>query len=179
MKRRLLWIAAFVAAAALLAALAGLLVLRSGWFRGKARGWLVSSIETATGGRAEIGALRFDLATLRVEADSFVLHGTEPAGKPPLVRAASIAVGVKIISLVKRDIDIRSLDVEAPRIALIIDANGRTNLPQPKKKGRRGDTMATILKLAIGRFRVEHGEFQVESHASVPFAAQGRTSRRC
>jgi translocation and assembly module TamB len=174
MKRRLLWIAAWVAAAALLAALAGMLVLRSGWFRGKARGWLVSSIETATGGRAEMGALRFDLATLRVEADSFVLHGTEAAGKPPLFRAASIAAGVKIISLVKRDIDIRSLDVEAPRIALIVDANGRTNLPQPKTRGRRGDTLATILKLAIGRFRVEHGEFQVESHASVPFAAQGR-----
>ena len=174
MKHRFLWMAAIAAAALLLAAVAGVLVLRSEWFRGKARAWLVSSIETATGGRAEMGAFRFDFATLRVEADSFVLHGTEPAGKPPLFRAASIAVGVKIISLVKRDIDIRSLDVEAPRICLIIDANGRTNLPQPKTHSRRGNAMATILKLAIGRFRVQHGEFQVESHASVPFATQGR-----
>ncbi|MGA2041492.1 MAG: translocation/assembly module TamB domain-containing protein [Bryobacteraceae bacterium] len=174
MRRRLLWIAAYVAAALLLASLAGALVLRSAWFRGKVRTWVVSSIETATGGRAEIGAIRFDLATLRVEADSFVLHGTEPAGKPPLFRSASIVVGLRIVSLVERNIDIRSLDVESPRIALIVDSNGRTNLPQPKNKGRRGDTVATILKLAVGRFRVEHGEFQVESHASVPFAAQGR-----
>ena len=174
MKRRLLWIAAYVAAAALLAAAVGVLVLRSEWFRGKARVWLVSSIETATGGRAEMGAFRFDWAALRAEADSFVLHGTEPAGKPPLFRAASIAVGLKIVSLVERNIDIRSLDVESPRIALIIDSNGRTNLPRPKIQGRRGDAMATILKLAIGRFRVQHGEFQVESHSSMSFSAQGR-----
>jgi translocation and assembly module TamB len=173
MKRRLLWIGASVAAAVLLAAVAGVFVLRSEWFRGKARAWLVSSIETATGGRAEMGAFRFDWTAMRAEADSFVLHGTEPAGKPPLFRAASIAVGLKIVSLVERNIDIRSLDVEAPRIALIVDSNGRSNLPQPKTRGR-GDAMATILKLAIGRFRVQHGEFQVESHSSVPFAAQGR-----
>ena len=174
MKRRLLWIAASVAAAALLAAVAGIVVLSSPWFRGKARAWLVRSIETATGGRAEMGAFRFDWTNMRAEADSFVLHGTEPAGKPPLFRAASIAVGLKIVSLADRDIDIRSLDVEAPRIALIVGSNGRTNLPQPKLRGPRGDAMATILKLAIGRFRVQHGEFQVESHSSVPFAAQGR-----
>ncbi|MGD0666085.1 MAG: translocation/assembly module TamB domain-containing protein [Bryobacteraceae bacterium] len=174
MKHRLRWIGVSVAAVVLLSALAGVFVLRSEWFRGKVRAWLVSSIESATGGRAEVGAFRFHWSAVRAEADSFVLHGTEPAGKPPLFRAASISVGLKIVSLWKRDIDIRSLDVEAPRIALIVDADGRTNLPQPKTQGRRGNAIATIFKLAIGRFRVEHGEFQVESHAVVPFAATGR-----
>jgi len=37
---------------------------------------------------------------------------------------------------VKRDIDIRSLDVEAPRISLIIDSNGRTNLRNRKPNSR-------------------------------------------
>lgn len=174
MKHRLRWMGVCAAAVVLLLALAGVFVLRSEWFHGKVRAWLVSSIETATGGRAEVGAFRFDWRAMRAEADSFVLHGTEPAGKPPLFRAASISVGLKVVSLWKRDIDIRSLDVEAPRIALIVDAGGRTNLPQPKTQGRRGNTVATIFKLAIGRFRVESGELQVESHASLPFAAQGR-----
>lgn len=174
MKRRLWWSAGSVAAVVLLAAVAAVFVLRSEWLQGKVRVWLVRSIETATGGRAEMGAFQFDWASMRAQADSLVLHGTEPAGKPPLFRAASIAVGLKIGSLMKRDIDIRSLDVEAPRIALIIDANGRTNLPQPKTHGQRGGIMATVFKLAIGRFSVQHGEFQVESHSSVPFAAQGR-----
>ncbi len=172
--KRLRWIAVCVAALVLLLAAGGVLLLRSQWFHDKVRTWLIGSIETATGGRAEMGGFRFDWAEMRAEADSLVLHGTEPSGKPPLFRAASVAVGLKIVSLMKRDIDIRSLDVEAPRIAIIIDANGHTNLPQPKTPGPHGDTLATILKLAIGRFRVQHGEFQMESHASVPFAAQGR-----
>ena len=173
MKRRLARVGACLAAAALLAAAAGVLVLRSQWFHGKVRGWLIGSIEDATGGRAEMGLFRFDWTSLRAEADSIVLHGTEPAGRPPLFRAGSIAVGLKIVSLWKRDIDIRSLEVEAPRINLTVDAHGRTNLPQPKVRGRAG-TMATIFQLAIGRFRVQHGEFQVESRASVPFSAQGQ-----
>ena len=174
MKRRLLKIAAYVAAAGLVAALAGVLVLRSAWFRGQARDWLVRSIETATGGRAEMGAFRFDWTAMRATADGVVLHGTEPAGKPPLFRAASIAVGLKIVSFLKRDIDVRSLEVEAPRVSLTIDANGRTNLPQPKTRGPRGDAMATIFKLAVGRFRVRHGEFQINADAGVPFGAEGR-----
>jgi len=174
MKRRLLRVAAWVTAAAIVAGLVGVLVLQSDWFRGQARGWLVRSIEDATGGRVEMGAFRFEWSTLRAEADGLILHGTEPAGKPPLFRAASIAVGVKIASLVKRDIDIRFLEVEAPRISVLVDANGRTNLPQPKTRGPRGDAMATFFSLAIGRFRIQHGEFQVESHSSVPFAAEGR-----
>ncbi|HEY9141915.1 MAG TPA: hypothetical protein VIN93_13550, partial [Bryobacteraceae bacterium] len=86
MKHRLRWIGVSVAAVVLLSALAGVFVLRSEWFRGKVRAWLVSSIESATGGRAEVGAFRFHWSAVRAEADSFVLHGTEPAGKPPLFR---------------------------------------------------------------------------------------------
>jgi hypothetical protein len=124
----------------LLAALAGVLVLRSQWFHGKVRTWLVSSIETATGGRAEMGAFRFDWAD-SAGGGRFLCPARHRARR----QAAAVSRrfhrgGAENFSLVKRDIDIRSLDVEAPRIALIIDANGRTNLPQPKTPGRRGDT---------------------------------------
>jgi translocation and assembly module TamB len=149
-----------VAAALLLAAVAGALVLRSEWFRGKARTWLVSSIETATGGRAEMGAIRFDLATLRVEADSFVLHGTEPAGKPPLFRAASIVVGLKN-RFAGRAQYRHSL---ARRGSAAHRPHRRFERPHQsaatENPGRRGDTVATILKLAIGRFRVSTASFR-------------------
>jgi translocation and assembly module TamB len=177
MKRRLVRMGAWAAAASLAGGLAGILVLRSDWFRGKARAWLVTSIENSTGGRVEIGAFKFDWSAMRAEADGVVLHGTEPAGKPPLARAASVAVGLKIVSLLKRDVEIRFLDVDTPRIALIVDADGRTNLPQPKTRGPHGNAMDTVFSLAIGRFRVERGEFQVNSNSSVPFAAAGHNLR--
>jgi len=186
MKRRLLWIAAYAVAAALLAAVVGVLVLRSEWFRGKARDWLVGSIETATGGRAEIGAFRFDWADLRAEADSVVLHGTEPAGKPPLFRAGSIAVGLKIVSLVKRNIDIRSLDVEAPRIALIIDANGRTKACAATPRRRFSSSRSAVSAFNTASFRWNRipachlrrtaGTYRRRSPLTTPVRATGATS---
>ena len=82
----------------LLAAGAAVLVLRSGWFHEQVRVRLVSAVETATGGRVAIGSFAFDWRRLRAEIRDFTLHGTEPAGKPPLLHADSIAVGLKIVS---------------------------------------------------------------------------------
>ena len=107
-------------------------VVRSHWFFERVRARLVSTVETATGGRVEIGSFGFDWHLLRAEVRDFTLHGTEPAGAEPLLHAESAAVGSKIISLVKRRVDIAYLEVTAPRIHLIIDRQGRTNIPAPK-----------------------------------------------
>ena len=45
---------------------------------------LIAQIETATGGRAEIGAFHWNLLKLQAEADGVVLHGREPAGRNAL-----------------------------------------------------------------------------------------------
>src|SRR4051794_13292355 len=95
---------------------ASLLVLRSGWLYRKVRARAVEAVETATGGRAELGGFRFDWRRLRVDVESFTLHGNEPAGKPPLFHAARIAVGLKIVSVLKRDIDVQYLEVNEPHV---------------------------------------------------------------
>ena len=174
-RRRVAWIAGTLGALLLLAAGTGVVALRSGWFREQVRSRLVSAVETATGGRVEIGSFAFDWRRLRVVIRDFTLHGTEPAGKPPLLHADSIAVGLKIVSLLERTVDIADLDVAAPHVYLTIDADGRTNIPEPKVKRRGGpDTMETIMQLAIGRFSVERGVFEVESRGATPFDARGR-----
>src|SRR4051812_25545199 len=66
-------------------------LLRSGWLFEKIRAGIVETVETATGGRVELGAFGVDWRKLRVEIRSFTLHGSEPAGKPPLFQASSIA----------------------------------------------------------------------------------------
>jgi translocation and assembly module TamB len=171
MKRRLLWIGGAVLAAALAAAL----VLHSPWFNSWARQRLVSAVERATGGRAEIGAFHFAWSGLRAEVKDFTLHGREPAGKPPLFRASSMAVGLKVVSLLDRKVDIRSFDVQRPRIYLIVNPDGSTNLPVPKvKESGARNTIERLLELAIGRFNLEHGEFEIESRGAMPFEAHGR-----
>ena len=176
---------ASIAAASLVAlvlalALAGVLVLRSGWFREKIRQRIVAEVEKATGGRSEIRAFRFDWKRLRAEVDGFVLHGSEPPDAPPLFQADSIAVGLKLISALRREIDIQYLDVRHPQVHLIVDAGGHTNVPAPKvQRARRPrkSTVETILDLAIGRFNLENGTVEVQDHGATPFDARGQNLR--
>ena len=170
--RRLAWIAGSVAVVLLLAAIAAMIVMRSDWFFNQVRVKLIGTIETATGGRVEIGTFRFDWRRFRAEVHDLVVHGTEPAGKPPLLRAGKIVVGLKVVSVSRRDIDIQSLEVSDPRVYLIIASDGRTNVPEPRVKGN-GSTMATILDAAIGRFNLERGLAEVEDHETIPFSARG------
>jgi translocation and assembly module TamB len=182
--KRFAWIAAVSLAGLLaIAVVAGVLVLRSHWFYEQVRLRVVSTVETATGGRVEAGSFQFDWTRLRAEIRGFVLHGLEPRDSPPLFRASSVAVGLRIVSLVKRDVDIQYLEVVEPQIHLIVDPDGRTNVPEPKIKSRdERTTVETILSLAIGRFDIQNGLFEVQwdrrpAPSSQTFAAHGRNLR--
>ncbi len=164
---------ALVSVAAL--AVGAVALLRSQWFAQKVREQLLSVIDDATGGRAEAAAFHFDWKHMRVGVDQFVLHGTEPAGKPPLLRVASVTLSLKVVSLRHYDVNLQYLEATAPEIYLIVYPGGRTNLPEPKMKREGGPApLGALVNLAIGRFRIENGTFQVESGSKIPFAASGQ-----
>ncbi|MGA3017510.1 MAG: translocation/assembly module TamB domain-containing protein [Bryobacteraceae bacterium] len=174
-RRRIFGRLALCAAALLLVgAVLVFFTLRSPWFFRLVRARIVSTVEDATGGRVEIAAFSFDWTHLRAQVDGFTLHGTEPAADPPLFHAGSVALGIKIVSILKRDVDIRYLEVNSPRIRLIIGADGRTNLPEPKVRAKNpGSPVETLLKLAIGRFALQNGIFEIVSRGQTPFEAHG------
>ena len=173
-KRIFLRVVGTLAALVLLAGIAAIFVVQSAWFYDKVRQRIIGTVETATGGRVELGSFRFDWQHMRAEMHEFVLHGTEPADKPPLFRAASVVVGLKLVSILRRDVDIQSLTVSDPHVYLTIGADGRTNFPEPKvRPSGKSSTVEDILKLAIGRFSLERGIFEVEAHSRIPFAARG------
>jgi translocation and assembly module TamB len=168
-------VAGSAAALAVILALAGALAVRSDWFREQVRERLVAAVATATGGRVEIGKVTLDWSRLRAEAGSFTIHGTEPANRPPFFHAASVAIELKIVSIFKRKVDLAALEVTEPHIYLTVYPDGRTNLPEPKvaTTGSR-PPVETVLDLAIGRFRLQNGVFEVESHGRTPFDISGR-----
>ncbi len=172
--RTLLRIAAGLAALLIVAALSVVFILQSSWFFDKVRAKIVSTVETATGGRVEIRSFRMDWRQMRAEVRDFVIHGSEPAGKPPLLHASSVAVGIKLLSILKPSVDIKYLTVADPHVYLIIAPDGGTNIPSPKVKSTgKSSTMEDILKLAIGSFALERGMFEVEARSRTPFAARG------
>ena len=174
-RKRLFWRLALGAAGLLLVCVvAAFFTIRSPWFYRQVRARIVSTVEDATGGRVEIAAFSFDWTHLRAQVDGFTLHGTEPAADPPFFHADSVALGIKIVSILKRDVDIRFLEVDSPRVRLIIGADGRTNLPEPKVRAKNPrPPVETLLNLAIGRFALKNGIFEVVSRGQTPFEARG------
>ena len=131
-RRRLLWAFGALAALLVVAAVAIPLVLQSQWLSDQVRARLVSEVESATGGRAEIGGFHFNWKQLRVELQNFTLHGTEPAGKPPLFHASEIVVGLTIVSAFR----VRSLRAK--------DIAARRRVPQNAATDRDGRPSGSI-----------------------------------
>jgi translocation and assembly module TamB len=128
-----------------IAFIAAIVTLRTDWFREKVRTKIISVAEQATGGRVEIGSFSYDWNQLTASVAPFVLHGTEPAGDPPLLRADRIHVGLKIISVFQKRVDLASLTIEKPQVRIVVTQDGRTNFPSPKIRSHRAKSFVQQL----------------------------------
>jgi translocation and assembly module TamB len=164
-----LYIGAGFVAAALIAAIAGILVFRSGWFHDKVRKRIVAEMEHSSGGRAEIGAFDFDWRTRTARVRNIVLHGKEASGEAPLFRAAEIRIGLNIVSALKRSVDIASLIIERPVVHVVIYPDASTNVPGP---AHGAGLIQRVMDMRIGHFELRNGTGQVNDR-QFPFDMRG------
>ena len=135
---------------------------------------IVSTVETATGGRVEVGAFRFDWTHLRAEVGAFTLHGNEPAGKACPVPRLLACRGPE-----------NRVPAQAGRGHPVPRNRGPASLPD--RLSRRPDQCAraedqangrppveSLLDLAIGRFELRNGIFEIETRGQTPFDARGQ-----
>jgi translocation and assembly module TamB len=141
--------------------------IHTAWFAGLVRARILATLSASTGGRVESGPFTFDPATLTAGISQLVIHGTEPVGSPPLLSVASVRIGYKILSLWRRDIDLQSLAINQPEFHLIVDADGTTNIPQPKRR-RKQDAISQLLELKVKRLEVVEGLMQINDRR-LPF----------
>jgi translocation and assembly module TamB len=162
--RRIAWIAAGGLVLLLLVGIAGILTVQSPWFYNKVRKKIVSVTESATGGRVEIAKFTFDWHSLTATVTGFTLRGTEPVNDPPLLHADQVVVGLKIISVFRKDFDIALLRVDAPHAFLLIASDGSTNVPRPKPAlDSKKPAMEKILDLAIRHFELNRGIAEIHA----------------
>ena len=172
--RRWLYVLAGLTGLLLILIASAVLILPSDWFREKVRARIVYEVERASGGRVEVGAFRFDWTNLTAEVAPFVLHGTEPAGAAPLFRAESVQVGLKIVSLMKKDVDIESVHVDQPQVNILVDENGITNFPRPKIQRRNArDPIEQLVALAIRNITLRNGTLHYADE-KIPLDVRGR-----
>lgn len=153
--------------------IAGFLVIQTPWFREQVRGRIVNEIEKASGGKTQIESFTFDWRALTAEVKGFVLHGTEPTGSPSLFRADNVKVGLKIVSIFKKDIDIALLKVDRPQVYILVKPDGTTNVPAPKRKSTSDKSaIEQILALAVQHFEINQGTIEYDSK-TIPLDIRG------
>src|SRR3984893_17548431 len=124
-----------VACLAIATVLSGILLVQSEWFKNKVRERIVAVAEKATGGRVEIGSFNYDWRGLTAEVAPFIVRGKEPLSSPPFFRAEKIQIGLKIISALKKQVEIASVIVEKPQVYVTVASDGSTNVPTPNMRG--------------------------------------------
>ncbi len=171
-RRRWKWIAGTFAAAFLVVSTAGLLVLRSDWFREKVRVKIIQVTEGATGGRVELQGFHYDWSAMTARVDGFTIHGLEPVGHKPLAHIPAIELAIHVRSLLQRDVELRSLTIERPAVHIYVADDGSTNLPAPRQPRTPGaNVIEELLRLRIGRLAVADGLLHLDSR-KIPLQAQ-------
>jgi translocation and assembly module TamB len=160
-KRTALWAGGTFLALLVVLFVAGIVIVRTDWFRDMVREKIVAAVEEGTGGRAEIRSSDFDWTHLRATIRNFVIHGLEPADAPPLFRADLVQVDLKLLSPFRGFVDIAYLLLERPATNVIVSADGRTNIPSPKVPSKSNKTaLQTVVDLAISKFELHDGSAQ-------------------
>lgn len=149
-----------------------LIVITGAWytttddFQRRVGAEVVKVLEDSTGGRVELGHIRFNLWHLAIEADNLVIHGTEAPGEAPYLAISKILLRVRINTFLSHTtgkgsqshIGLNYLRIEQPHVHLIIDKNGNTNQPVPKHPSTSNepvqdtllDLQATTVEIADG-----------------------------
>src|SRR5579863_9859717 len=151
-------------ALAVIAVFAVVAVVRTAWFRNYVRREIVSTTEDSTGGRVEIGSFDFDESRLRVTIGNFVIHGNEPTGSPPFLRVGRIVADIRVFTGLTKLFNLSYLGLDRPEVNVVILADGRTNIPSPKKiTPSKESPLKTVVDLAVERFEVNNGAVALDS----------------
>ncbi|MEO8098825.1 MAG: translocation/assembly module TamB domain-containing protein [Acidobacteriota bacterium] len=175
MKRRLWQIAAGLAGLLVLASIGGVLVVRSGWFLDYLQRRIVEEAQRATGAKVELGSVSVDWTLLRARVNGLVLHGKETAGEAPLLRVDSATLGLRIISVFERKVDLQSLRVDKPQVRVVVYPDGTTNIPGPGARPQRLWS-EDLLNIKIGEYEITGGTVEYDNR-STPLALKGENLR--
>jgi len=170
--RVLLRIIAATIVLTLAAALAALLVVRSGWFHELVHRRTIAEIEKATGGRLEAGNFSFNANRLEIAVGPLVLHGREAASEPPFIRIASVRARLRIISMLERKIDLAELDIAEPQVRIVFYTDGSNNIPQPAVPRPEFNWADDLVHLAVRHYSVDNGLFEYDNR-QIPLNLRG------
>jgi translocation and assembly module TamB len=128
---------------------------------------LVLRLETATGGRVEIGAFHWRPFRLEADVDKLVIHGREAANEAPYARVEHLRIAVSVLGFWSPRVLLRSLEIEQPGLHLIVYPDGSTNQPRPRQPAHKGKpALDTLFDLKASHLLIDQGEVDYEDRAA-------------
>src|SRR5229473_4386789 len=155
-KRKLGWIAIRFVALVVVLVIAGYVALRTQRFHDYVLAKLQQQASEATGGQVRIQNFALHLSSLTADAYGITIRGSEPRSRPPLVQADQLRVRLKIVSLLRKKIDLNEIILRHPVVNLLVKKDGTTNLPTPPKSSSNGS--ANPFDLGIQHLLLSNGE---------------------
>jgi translocation and assembly module TamB len=168
LNKRNLLIAAGLLVVVSASTLAGILLyLNSSAFNDRVRQSIILEIEGQTGATVSLATVRWDLRQGRLVLEDLTVRGTEPQTEPPLAHVDSISAGVNLRNLLQRRLDLSELNILRPRIRLLVNADGQTNLPGPPRKR---ESLDSTFAISINNLKVTEGSALVnDRYMSIDF----------
>ena len=155
------WTAVSLGALLLFVIVAAVLLLNNAGFQHYLIGKITQQAREATGARVEIHGFHFKLKTLTAEVYGLTVHGTEAAGEKPLLQIQRATVSFRVISLLKRQVNLSELLVERPIANLAVTQEGRSNLPQPPPSQKKSSS-TNVFDLAVAHVLLTDGEIDLK-----------------
>src|SRR6266852_5670072 len=155
-KTKLGWIAISFVAFVVVLVIAGYVVFRTQRFHDYVLDKLQQQASEATGGQVRIQNFALRPSSLTADAYGITIRGREPRSRPPLVQADQLRVRLKIVSLLRKKIDLNEIILRHPVVNLLVKKDGTTNLPTPPKSSSNGS--ANPFDLGIQHLLLSNGE---------------------
>src|SRR5713101_6583535 len=155
-KTKLGWIAISLVALVVVLMIAGYVVFRTQRFHDYVLAKLQQQASEATGGEVQIQNFALRLSSLTADAYGISIRGSEPTSTLPLVQADQLMVRLKIVSLLRKKVDLNEIILLHPVVNLLVKKDGTTNLPTPPKSNSNGST--NPFDLGIQHVLLSNGE---------------------
>jgi len=139
-----------------LLAAAAFLVARSPRFHRFVIAEIEKRASDATGGRVTLSNLSIHWRSLSADAYGLRVDSADKRTKKPLLSVDHLFMDVRIVSLLRRKVDLNEIVVNHPVVNFVAYADGTNNIPKPKKASQESNT--SIFDLGIKHVLLTGGE---------------------
>jgi translocation and assembly module TamB len=165
-KRVIAWSAAVALSLFVLLVAGGYFVLQSARFHRYVLAKLARQLDESTGGEAEVRDFDLHLSRLTADVYELTIRGTEPGEQKPLLQVDKITIGLKILSVLHRQINLNSVVIVHPVAHLRVAKDGRNNIPRPKYASQPNSSLTGLFDLAVGHVLLSEGQIYYNDRPS-------------